>query len=230
MLKGKLCITFAHRSPFDCCWRCHYNRSKTFGKEMHPNETSRTTVRPGYAYILVLLCTLSACETTPRRAVLSMERPSGSEARPATEPPKAEEANLSAKGRFADEWTLAAVPHSARPRSRTPEQIRAWDPDINAYDATLIAAVERRWLDLLWHRTYDPRQEGHQKGEVTLVWTLHADGSISDLRILKNEVDVALAKLCQSAVRDLAPFAPWPYDLRQKQKDQREITLSFRYD
>lgn len=94
------------------------------------------------------------------------------------------------------------------------------------YDAKFIEAVTQRWYDLL-----DSQQFARDRsGKVTLQFHLNYDGSITDMKILDNSVGDLLAYVCQKAVTDPAPFAPWPSDMREMiGKDYREITFTFYY-
>jgi len=98
--------------------------------------------------------------------------------------------------------------------------------EFGAYDAAIIAAVQNRWYDLLNSRNYS----GEQIGKVTLKFRLNADGSISQVAFVDSSVDLALGMLCQSAIKDPAPYAPWPSDMRRKIGDNyREVTFTFLY-
>jgi hypothetical protein len=95
-----------------------------------------------------------------------------------------------------------------------------------AYDSAFIAAVTQRWYDLL-----DSRQFAMDRsGKVTLRFHLNYDGSIVDMKILENTVGDVLGYVCQKAVTDPAPFAPWPSDMRRIiGENYREITFTFYY-
>jgi outer membrane biosynthesis protein TonB len=96
-----------------------------------------------------------------------------------------------------------------------------------AYDAAIIAAVQNRWYDLLDSRKY----ARDRVGRVTLRFHLNSDGSISELEIVENTVDLALGLLCQSAIKDPSPYARWPLDMRRLiGAEYREVTFSFFYN
>src|SRR4029077_1333856 len=63
-----------------------------------------------------------------------------------------------------------------------------------AYDAALVAAVQNRWYDLIDSRNI----EAQKTGKVTLTFHLNSDGSITQMDLKENTVDLALALLCQS--------------------------------
>jgi hypothetical protein len=95
-----------------------------------------------------------------------------------------------------------------------------------AYDQAFIEAVTQRWYDLL-----DSRQFAMDRtGKVMLRFHLNYDGSIDDMKILGNTVGDVLGYVCQKAVTDPAPFAPWPGDMRRMiGENYREITFTFYY-
>ena len=95
-----------------------------------------------------------------------------------------------------------------------------------AYDAALIEAVTQRWYDLL-----DSQQFAMDRtGKVTLRFHLNNNGSITEMIVLENTVGDLLGYVCQKAISDPAPFAPWPAEMRQMvEKSYREITFTFYY-
>jgi len=96
-----------------------------------------------------------------------------------------------------------------------------------AYDAAIIAAVQNRWYDLLDARLYS----ADRIGKVTLRFHLHADGTVSEMAFVENTVDLSLGLLCQSAIRDNAPYAVWPIDMKRKiGAEYREVTFTFYYN
>jgi len=95
-----------------------------------------------------------------------------------------------------------------------------------AYDAALVEAVTQRWYDLL-----DSQQFAMDRtGRVTLRFHLNYDGSITEMNVLQNTVGDLLGYVCQKALSDPAPFAPWPADMRRMiGENYREITFTFYY-
>ena len=96
-----------------------------------------------------------------------------------------------------------------------------------AYDTPLIVAVEKRWHGLLDNEHY----AGDLKGKVDVVCRLHQDGSITDVISKSTGIDSAHALLCESAIKDPAPFSPWSVEMRRMIKsNHRKLTLTFVYD
>ena len=113
------------------------------------------------------------------------------------------------------------------PRIRVVPSYDVMATPFGAYDAAIIAAVQNRWYDLLDSRNY----ARDRTGKVTLRFHLNADGGVSEIAFMENTVDLALGLLCQSAIKDPAPFAPWPSDLRRLVgADYREVTFTFFYN
>lgn len=96
-----------------------------------------------------------------------------------------------------------------------------------AYDALLIAAIQKRWYDLLASRDF----AANYSGKVVLEFRLNSDGRVTDMKISENGVTEILGLLCQRAVQDPAPFDPWPSDLKRLVgKDFREVRFTFYYN
>jgi len=94
-----------------------------------------------------------------------------------------------------------------------------------AYDQAMIDAIQQRWDDLL-----DSRQFALDRtGKVVIEFTLHPDGRVSDVERVSTSVGDTLAYVCQLAITDPAPYAPWPRDMRLQMKDERRITFTFNY-
>jgi outer membrane biosynthesis protein TonB len=95
-----------------------------------------------------------------------------------------------------------------------------------AYDRAIVEAVQNRWYDLLGERQFT----GEGTGKVVLRFNLNSDGSISQMKLVESTVDYTLALICQSAVRDPAPYGPWPGDMKRLVgADHREVTFTFYY-
>jgi outer membrane biosynthesis protein TonB len=96
-----------------------------------------------------------------------------------------------------------------------------------AYDSLIIAAIQKRWYDLLATRNFT----ANHSGKVVLEFRLNSDGRVTDMKVSANDVTEILALLCQRAVQDPAPFAPWPADLkRMVGKNHREVRFTFYYN
>lgn len=96
-----------------------------------------------------------------------------------------------------------------------------------AYDAAFIEAVSQRWYDLLDQMSFD----GYQRGKVMLQFALNYDGRITDMQVIEKTVGEALGLLCEMAVLDPAPYAPWPTELRRLVgSDQRKVQFTFYYN
>jgi periplasmic protein TonB len=95
-----------------------------------------------------------------------------------------------------------------------------------AYDEAVFEAIQQHWDDLLASQQF----ARDRTGKVTLRFHLNYDGSITDIELLENNVGDLLGYVCQKAIEDPAPFAPWPSDMRRMVgENYREITLTFYY-
>jgi len=94
------------------------------------------------------------------------------------------------------------------------------------YDYALIQAVQNRWDNLLESRSF----AGERTGKVSLVFRLHPDGRVTDMKVEENTVDELLCLLCQKAIMDPSPFEKWPAEMRLKIGEDREIRFSFFYN
>lgn len=95
------------------------------------------------------------------------------------------------------------------------------------YDAAFVNAVSDRWFSLLDQKRYD----GFQRGKVVLQFALNSDGRITDMKVVEASVGLDLSLLCEMAVLDPAPYAPWPSDLRRLVgSNQRKIQFTFFYN
>lgn len=94
-----------------------------------------------------------------------------------------------------------------------------------AYDAALIAAVQKRWYDLLDSTAVAPRP-----GRVVVQFTLHHDGRVTDARVIEEEVGEIRSLYCRKAITDPAPFSKWPEEMRTIMgRDYRDVRFTFHY-
>jgi hypothetical protein len=95
-----------------------------------------------------------------------------------------------------------------------------------AYDRALIEAISQRWYALLDQRDY--ASDG--RGKVVLQFSLLYDGRITDMTVAENTVGDVLGFVCEKAVQDPSPFAPWPSDMRRMLGDVRHVQFTFYYN
>ena len=95
-----------------------------------------------------------------------------------------------------------------------------------AYDRKIIEAIQGRWYALI-----DAQRLTRGTGKVTIQFHLNYDGRVTDFVMLENTVGELLAVLCERAIRDPAPFAPWPSDMRRLVgANYREVKFTFYYN
>lgn len=96
-----------------------------------------------------------------------------------------------------------------------------------AYDRAIIDAIQKRWFDLLDERNY----ARNASGKVVLTFRLNSDGSVTELSVSDSQVSEILSILCQRAVQDPSPYAPWPADMRRAIGDNhRLVRFTFHYE
>jgi outer membrane biosynthesis protein TonB len=94
-----------------------------------------------------------------------------------------------------------------------------------AYDSQLITAISQRWHALLNERDY----ASDSRGKVVVHFLLHKDGRVTEVTVVENATTEMLALICQKAVLDPAPYAPWPLDMIRAFGDARRIQFTFYY-
>lgn len=98
------------------------------------------------------------------------------------------------------------------------------------YDARFIATVKAKWFELL-----KSRSKLRYPGIVKVDFVLHADGSISKLKVRGNSISNAGASgiqeyCCRQSINGPAPFERWPEPMRKELKtDSRTCRITFHY-
>jgi len=94
------------------------------------------------------------------------------------------------------------------------------------YDRPLIDSIRHRWYDLLNSKSF----RSPHAGKVVVQFRLHVDGSVSDVAIVKNTAGAIGGYLCEKAIKDCAPFAPWPTGMEKAfEKEPCECNFTFYY-
>jgi outer membrane biosynthesis protein TonB len=93
-----------------------------------------------------------------------------------------------------------------------------------AYDARFIDAVRQHWYQLLGDRSPGP-------GKVVVEFRMLPDGRIVDLKMLQSEVSELYGVFCEQALREPAPYGPWPLEMqRDFPQGYRDVTFTFIYE
>jgi hypothetical protein len=94
-----------------------------------------------------------------------------------------------------------------------------------AYDATLIAAVQQAWYNLL-----DEHMGAHRTGKVVVEFRLTYEGKVVNVRISENDVGEILGQYCYNAITQPAPYGEWPPDMRRAiGGNHRDVKFTFYY-
>jgi TonB family protein len=97
---------------------------------------------------------------------------------------------------------------------------------VRQYDAVAIATIEKRWDELL-----APLSSYSSKGTVVLEFRMHADGTVTDLQVVRSRMNRRITSICKKAVLDSAPFAIWPDEMRREfTNDSRKVRFTFNFD
>jgi hypothetical protein len=113
------------------------------------------------------------------------------------------------------------------PRLKLDSSLNVRATPFGAYDAAFIAAVQARWFSLLDEKDF----VRDQTGTVVLDFRLNKDGRITSMHVADASVSDTLSWICQRAVLDPAPYAPFPPDLKALLKnDFREVRFTFYYN
>ena len=93
------------------------------------------------------------------------------------------------------------------------------------YDARLIAAIQTRWNQIL-DQYYVP-----SVGQVVLTFNLWSDGNVTNVQMERSTVDSILDLKCERAVKEPAPYEPWPDKMRDEiGSDRRFVRFTFYYN
>jgi hypothetical protein len=96
---------------------------------------------------------------------------------------------------------------------------------VGAYDEQFVGAVKARW-DQLWDN-----RTPNASGKVILEFRLLPDGRITNMKMIQNEVTDLMGTICEQAIMDPAPYAPWPREMRLEiPADFRDVQFTFFYD
>ncbi len=94
-----------------------------------------------------------------------------------------------------------------------------------AYDDLLVHVIANHWYSLLDERDY----AGDTRGKVVIHFTLHYDGRITDLAVAEKTIEEVPALICETAIRNSAPFPRWTSEMRHELGDSRKIQFTFYY-
>lgn len=97
---------------------------------------------------------------------------------------------------------------------------------IKQYDERFVKLVKERWDSLLETN----KENQNRTGKVVIKFNLQKDGTITNLKVVKNTATDLLASICQKALLDSGPYESWTPDiLKANDKPYRSITFTFNY-
>jgi outer membrane biosynthesis protein TonB len=95
---------------------------------------------------------------------------------------------------------------------------------LGGYEAQMFNAIEAKWDQLLVNVT------PNVFGKVVLEYDLHPNGSVTNIKVTRNEVNDELMWYCNQAVSSTQPYGEWPRQLRMDYPDPVRIQITFYYD
>jgi hypothetical protein len=95
------------------------------------------------------------------------------------------------------------------------------------YDSDFISVIQQHWVGML-----DAASGlAPKKGQVAVSFLLYSDGHVSNFRVVRTTMDESVTLICQKAVLECAPFAPWPPEMKQViNNDSHEIQITFDFE
>lgn len=110
-------------------------------------------------------------------------------------------------------------------RKEPTSNLAAGASPLGQYDAKIIEAIKYAWWGIL-----DERPTMAMQGYAVVEFRLHANGSITELRVSQSTVNDMLSSFCQLAIDKPAPFEPWPAEVRRQfDKSYRDVRFTFFY-
>ena len=106
------------------------------------------------------------------------------------------------------------------------KNLHSKDSPFYKYDSAVVAAVEKKWYDILDSKNPWP----NKTGKVVVQFHLNSDGTVSDVKILENHAGELLGYVCERAIKSCSPFEHWsPEMLKMAGKDYLEVNFTFYY-
>ena len=91
------------------------------------------------------------------------------------------------------------------------------------YDARLIASIQDRWHNII--------PSVREVGRVVVTFNLWENGEVTDIEVERSTVSSILSLKCERAVREPAPYDPWPDKMREViGNDRRLVRFTFYYN
>ncbi len=91
------------------------------------------------------------------------------------------------------------------------------------YDARLIAAIQNRWHNII--------PDMREVGRVVITFNLWENGEVTDVEVERSTVSSVHSLKCERAVREPAPYDPWPAKMREIiGDDHRFVRFTFHYN
>jgi TonB family protein len=113
-----------------------------------------------------------------------------------------------------------AVTNNANHWPRTLEKQQSF----KKYDESMVSIIKQKWSEKLNKLTVNTNEQG----SVIVSFQLQEDGSVSDVHVIKSTVGTEMDSICLDAIKDNAPYQPWPEDmLRTIGRPSFKLTVKF---
>lgn len=91
------------------------------------------------------------------------------------------------------------------------------------YSSRMMETIQAAWWISI------ERSKVSQRGHVVIEFTLHRDGTVTDVKIIESSTDRRAAYLCKDSIVGRAPFDPWPEDMVGMFGESQTGRITFHY-
>ena len=131
-----------------------------------------------------------------------------------------------ADGRVEMESAISQSSSNGEPKFKYHDSKASSPAAIRDYDEAFISAIQGKWWNLIGQLPESLRSPGR----VVVDFTLHGDGTVSDVVVKKSDIEPLLVDLAKKAVLESAPFNAWSKEMRDLIKSsRRSIRFTFEY-
>jgi hypothetical protein len=118
-------------------------------------------------------------------------------------------------------WLLTGCANQHSPTSSTGVKIT----QNSDYDESVVNRISQNWYAMLDSHKFIITKTG----KVVVYFKLHSDGTVSDIKIMKNEENDLLAYACVRTIQETAPFQKWSPEMVKKIGDHCDVDFTFDY-
>lgn len=97
--------------------------------------------------------------------------------------------------------------------------------NFKAYDKIVTDRITTTWKKILKNQY----AETDNDGEVILKFTLHSDGTVSNIKTIRDDCGFPFHYYCVRAIEKSAPFPIWTPEMTEKLGDHLDVQFTFNY-